>query len=449
MPSVRDQFDESMATQAPLRIPLAEYTAQLATDAVNDGLIPFMRVSDSGMHAAEAEQLMAEYEQIVQQEEAKALDDVQVQAANEAQVQAVRDRLTEQLSASGRVTPQVARDSAKLAGEFYRTVGAKMGMTPEQFADTFALNVTGARVDAEGGVRFEQALESQPPKGWRHSVSGDDAVDLWNVQSKDEAVFWTGIQGNLASDAPMIAGYSHSISRSAVAHIRENHTDESGERARGQVPITSIDLAFIPEIIASYDAIRTDLVSEQGAQRVAYAKRAQGGVLVYIEDVSRKRSDMRAVSMWKFRGSSDPVKILENVFERDAKNKKARSNSKPLGGALRPLSDYESDAQTPSPDGIVDGYGIYKQGAEDARGFIRFDPAGITNAPSLIALLEKADNSTFLHELGHYFFEVYNHLATLPDTPAEVKSDMAALVKFAGVESVETWQSMFQSAPGV
>ena len=89
------------------------------------------------------------------------------------------------------------------------------------------------------------------------------------------------------------------------------------------------------------------------------------------------------------------------------------------------------------------------QGAEDARGFIRFDPAGITNAPSLIAMLEKADNSTFLHELGHYFFEVYNHLATLPDTPAEVKSDMAALVKFAGVESVETWQSMFQSAPGV
>lgn len=45
------------------------------------------------------------------------------------------------------------------------------------------------------------------------------------------------------------------------------------------------------------------------------------------------------------------------------------------------------------------------------RGFIAL-PEDIRLTPTVIALLEKADLSTFLHESGHFFFEIYRNVAT-------------------------------------
>ena len=63
----------------------------------------------------------------------------------------------------------------------------------------------------------------------------------------------------------------------------------------------------------------------------------------------------------------------------------------------------------------------------------------LSNFPSNanIALLEDADLSSFLHETGHFFFEVMAHLA--PEN-AEVRADIDALLKFTGFEgTAEEW----------
>lgn len=52
-----------------------------------------------------------------------------------------------------------------------------------------------------------------------------------------------------------------------------------------------------------------------------------------------------------------------------------------------------------------------------------------------ISLFESADRSTFLHETGHFFLEVYRDLATMPDAPQQVRDDFDALLKWMGVES--------------
>lgn len=54
-----------------------------------------------------------------------------------------------------------------------------------------------------------------------------------------------------------------------------------------------------------------------------------------------------------------------------------------------------------------------------------------------ISLFESADRSTFLHETGHFFLEVYRDLAAMPDAPQQVRDDFDALVKWMGVESAE------------
>lgn len=64
-------------------------------------------------------------------------------------------------------------------------------------------------------------------------------------------------------------------------------------------------------------------------------------------------------------------------------------------------------------------------GKAEARG--SFNPSTLN-----IALLEKADLSTFLHETGHFFFEMQVTIAARPDAPARIVNDVAILLKEVG-----------------
>lgn len=59
-----------------------------------------------------------------------------------------------------------------------------------------------------------------------------------------------------------------------------------------------------------------------------------------------------------------------------------------------------------------------------------------------IELLEKADLSTFLHELGHAFLEFQTELALQPGAPQQIVDDMQTLLKWWGIDSLQTWAGM-------
>ena len=102
---------------------------------------------------------------------------------------------------------------------------------------------------------------------------------------------------------------------------------------------------------------------------------------------------------------------------------------------------------TPPPGEAAAGGTLYQKPGEEItpiqqrRGSISM-AEDITQAPSVISLFEGADLSTVLHETGHFFFEVYKDIASRPDAPEKVKADMAALLSFVGVESLDKWNSM-------
>jgi hypothetical protein len=85
---------------------------------------------------------------------------------------------------------------------------------------------------------------------------------------------------------------------------------------------------------------------------------------------------------------------------------------------------------------ITSNQSIAQEGAleQTKRGQIQFTPEG-----SLITLLENADLSTFLHESGHHFFEVYKTLALENDA---IRADMDVLLQFIGVPDLNTWNNM-------
>lgn len=167
---------------------------------------------------------------------------------------------------------------------------------------------------------------------------------MWDRQEGTEAVFWTHLKGKLEQDMPAIAGYSHSVDRFAIGHIRSRHGDELSEKARGLLPVTKEDILKITSVVTQYDAIRTDLRSAENTPRVAYAKRFSDGVLLYLENVSAKRRNMRGVSMWKYPQTADVKKVLEQ-------------NLSPV--------PYAQDASGASPHVADDG--ILRQETQDTR----------------------------------------------------------------------------------
>jgi len=94
--------------------------------------------------------------------------------------------------------------------------------------------------------------------------------------------------------------------------------------------------------------------------------------------------------------------------------------------------DYEiSEAMYRSPKNLAvqqDGQGELQQ---KQRGSISL-PDDITQSPSVITLLKDADASTFFHEMGHYFLEVYHDVASRENAPQEIKDDLNAVFGWFG-----------------
>lgn len=72
--------------------------------------------------------------------------------------------------------------------------------------------------------------------------------------------------------------------------------------------------------------------------------------------------------------------------------------------------------------------------AQEEKGRIIFDP---TLKDNVIELMENADESTFMHEMGHYFLEIYKDLDSLKETPQDLKDDFQSVLKWLGVEKAE------------
>lgn len=117
----------------------------------------------------------------------------------------------------------------------------------------------------------------------------------------------------------------------------------------------------------------------------------------------------------------------------------ARTEAERAGGEIVQDDPIEGQRQTWSvalPDTAareVLAGDILFQGGAAPRGQIQIG----TGRAMQISLFKGADLSTFLHESGHFFLEVYRDVATADDASPQLRSDMDALLKWFGVESAD------------
>lgn len=309
VPHLAPQIEAAATSGGMVEMTRGDFHAFLPQEAQHH-LASIARLSPDAFSAAEAQaweesEAAAEFEEMAKRAHA----DAEAQLARQQEFDGLKARFKQELAATGRMNAQNADDAASLWASHVQAYAGRLNLSPEAFMERYGrLSVSGESL-VEDGV-LNQALASAPPKGWVHSTNPQDVIGLWDDTTSARAIFWTGIDNQVAVEAAEASDYSHSISADVVRHIKNRH----GNDADGQLPVTAEDLVKIPEIIANYDEVRTNLQNPKtGGQRVAYAKRSEDSLLIYLEEYVRSRNNLKGVSMWKYPPTADVGNVLAHI----------------------------------------------------------------------------------------------------------------------------------------
>ena len=309
-PSIAAQYAQALQQGGDIQVPQNEWVSLISTNKeLADPLRQIARFEPDGVSLAEAaEQKAAAQEEGQQELEAQARQQERAaQQQVQAERQAVEQEIAGQLEQVGQFDRKANQGYAALVGSYVATQAQRLGISIPEMWQAHKLNIVG---DIGNAPALNQALASAPPKGWVHSTNPQDVIGLWDDTTSARAIFWTGIDNQVAVEAAEASDYSHSISADVVRHIKNRH----GNDADGQLPVTAEDLVKIPEIIANYDEVRTNLQNPKtGGQRIAYAKRSEDSLLIYLEEYVRSRNNLKGVSMWKYPPTADVGNVLTHI----------------------------------------------------------------------------------------------------------------------------------------
>jgi|GEM_PF-4852521 len=168
-------------------------------------------------------------------------------------------------------------------------------------------------------------------------------------------------------------------------------------------------------------------------ERVAQEVKTLDDIQEIKQDLLRQLAELEAQEN-QFQQDNGPA------VDNDRGNAQGRSAGS-TGGVqtVDPQSAGAAGSQGENPEGLIATdreYSQNRRGSKGHRGKITLPAGGVRDGRSVITLFDNADLSTFLHESGHFFLEVYRDMSTREDAPETIKQDMAQLLAWFGVESV-------------
>lgn len=141
MPDVAAQMYEALQTQGDVRIPVADYATHVAGGPVDQALLQHLKTDPEGQTYAQAQAFYQEQhtrlaEQAQRIVEAKTQDD-----ATKAESDTIFNQIHDQLLATGRYSPDVARTNSTIATALYLNNAERAGLTPTELMRQFPLRV--------------------------------------------------------------------------------------------------------------------------------------------------------------------------------------------------------------------------------------------------------------------------------------------------------------------
>jgi hypothetical protein len=428
---VREQIPAAAAAGAAVAIPMADVLTTAPGTPLEAALAEHARMDPFALSPAEvkaagdqAAALKLQAERVVQQ----ASD----QEAWRQSAEAVRSGIEAQIAATGRYRPAVAEGMSHWAGAFYSTMAARTGMTPEQFAAQYPLRILAeASQPAPAGQELDQPFRRTPE------------FDAWFGASKvvDEAgaprVMYHGTGADFDTFRGQQAGAIFLTPEPIFAQAYGD-TGAKWLQARGQDGAARIMPVFVKaENPFDYEnpAHRQQVI--EAALAASGTENGAGERVISNPDGTPSLYSAGVLDA----GLADPGEggnwlLIEQPWFQEAVRAAGFDSFYVNEGGFKNLAVYDP-AQVKSAIG--------NRGAFDpSSASILEQPARGTFNPRTLELVlsPTADLSTFFHETGHFYLEVLADVASQANAPQQVADDMAAVLKWFGVESLGAWQAM-------
>lgn len=402
-PAVAAQIETAAQTGGQIAIPVEEYAARIAPTEYAQSLLDHLKTEPEGFSRAEAQQFMQSHAEELQAEVERTLAEKQVDDTFKASAEVVRNEIRTQLDTAARFTPQVNDAYSAMVGNFYATMAAKMGTTPEELFQRYPLKIAAERID---GPQFDQG------------------VTLANLRQQ-----WAdaGIKGDVSENNGTIT-----LSRIIVPE---------GERGAGKGTAAMQALVEYADRTGQHIALSPSSDFGGNKKRLVQFYKRFG----FVENKGKNRAFTTSESMYR----QATGKVLYQFAGQ-------RAQGADLTDEQRRATPPGATADTADQDVILVFNGKEMEHApaianafeQTARG--AFNPASLT-----ITMLKGADLSTFLHESGHFFLEVQADLAsklqqeaeifgmdTLKPGERQILADTDALLRWFGVRDLAEWHNL-------
>lgn len=445
-----DDLADAESTGRDVAIPQATYTARLSgtDDAawVRDNAI----TQDGEFSLSQA----ARFNEIKDDLMQRAIDDAERQRVDQEDVRAadvqIYDNVFSQLREAGR-TRDVADNEARVWSSFWRTMGERYGADPMELAQSMGVDIRGPQTDVAGRRRGDLDLKLNTLR-----TQGEKALKPKGMGILEFVRDQGGLQDRGGDVEGMDAPSGVIAETASQTRDRESQGSMGGMAAqakgKGLVELgrAMIEAGYFPEYMGGADIAADGTVIDEAAialeaisEAISGRDRFQDGDgpdvgLTELYDLLNERGIDLALS------NDDVVAALvdsggqefnqDGTRDTDSDAFKAWfGDSKVVDADGKPLVVYRA------MDRDVDGgsfFQKYKE-AEGPFGSIQMPIGGLKKGQTVINLFESANLSTFIHESGHFFLEAFAALASTDKAPQAMKDDMAAILKFLGVDSFD------------
>lgn len=152
-PSVAEQLTKAVQTGGDVRIPLGEYSSQIAGQDYAQALLPHLRTSPDAMSSAQAQDFYQNHAEQFKAEADKQIAETNDNTEFNQSAGRVEGKVLDQLVHANRFTPDVNQAYASMTKDFYATQADKLGVSPEEMHRRYPLNIRAENVAGENTLK--------------------------------------------------------------------------------------------------------------------------------------------------------------------------------------------------------------------------------------------------------------------------------------------------------
>ena len=449
LPDRVGEIRQALSTGGTVQIPAADILTKIAPDkGLEDAIKPHLRTAD-GLSLHELETTgQEELESAVADNVARA----EQAEAQQTETDAIRDDFAAQITATGRMTRDAALQNAALPAAFYQNIAQRLGISVSEAYEKYKLKVVGEPLV---GLNQPMTQGFQWEFGQRRGLFGIADIPVTEISGKELGQDERAIRTNL-NERLKVYAEGGLTNRDTGWDLRISSEDRKKLAKWFGATLPSLQSqAALEEIVENAVLAESHPDSRHENSDVIGIHRLYAPVSI---DGKLHRAKL-TVRDYQSKSTGDKTRLrrLEAIEIENAPmgtlpmpEANLQTTAQPTSGRLS-LSVRDLLRDSKRDDGTAWDFtdNTLHQNADAGSKRGAFDPD--TNT---IALLEKADLSTFIHELGHFYFETLVRIAndlrardnaagggTLTEGEIQILKDVDTLIGKAG-HTLDDWNQM-------